>query len=53
MMMAAYHVVLARTDDTAAALRAALVTSLVVLAGALVLAVRDLRLDAQRDLGPQ
>ena len=53
MMMAAYQVVLTRTDDTAAALRAALVTSLVVLAGALVLAVRDLRLDAQRDLGPQ
>jgi EmrB/QacA subfamily drug resistance transporter len=49
-IMAAYQVTLARTDDAGPALRAALVTALVIISGALVLAVRDLRLDSGRDL---
>ena len=50
-IMAAYQVTLSRTDHPDTALRAALLTALAILAVALVLAVRDLRLDAQRDLG--
>jgi EmrB/QacA subfamily drug resistance transporter len=50
LMMSAYQVTLARTGDTGPALLAALVTALVIMAGALVLAVRDLRHDAGRDL---
>ncbi len=53
LMMSAYHVTLARTDDTAPALLAALGTALVIMTGALVLAVRDLRLDADRELTPR
>jgi MFS family permease len=50
LMMSAYQVTLTRTGDTGPALLAALVTALVIMAGALVLAVRDLRHDAGRDL---
>ena len=51
MIMAAYQVTVSRTGDADTALRAALLTALAILAVALVLAVRDLRLDGQRDLG--
>lgn len=50
MIMAAYQVTLSRTDDTEPALRAALLTALAILAVALLLAVRDLRLDRHRGL---
>ena len=50
VMMTAYQVTLARGGDSGPALRAALVTALVILGIALALAVRDLRLDAGRDL---
>jgi EmrB/QacA subfamily drug resistance transporter len=53
LIMAAYQVTLARTDDTGPALRAALLTALVILTCALALAVRDLRLDADRELTPR
>lgn len=51
MIMAAYQVTASRTGDADTALRAALLTALTILTVALVLAVRDLRLDGQRDLG--
>jgi EmrB/QacA subfamily drug resistance transporter len=51
LLMSAYQVVLGRTGDTGPALVAALGTSLVLMGVALVIAVRDLRLDAVRDLG--
>ncbi len=50
LMMSAYQVTLAHTGDTGPALLAALATALVIMAGALVIAVRDLRHDAGRDL---
>jgi EmrB/QacA subfamily drug resistance transporter len=50
LLMSAYQVTLARTGDTAPALVVALGLALVIMAGALVLAVRDLRLDADREL---
>ncbi len=50
-IMTSYQVTLARTDHADTALRAALVTALVILTLALVLAVRDMRLDGRRDLG--
>lgn len=50
LMMAAYQVTLSRTDDTGPALRVALLTSLVIISAALVLAVRDLKHDAVREL---
>ena len=53
LMMSAYQVTLARTGDTAPALLAALGAALTLLAGALWLAVRDLRLDADRELTPR
>ncbi|QNN54185.1 MFS transporter [Nocardioides mesophilus] len=51
LLMTAYQVTLGHTDDTGTALRVALGSALVLLALTLVLAVRDLRLDSQRDLG--
>jgi hypothetical protein len=50
LLMSAYQVTLARTGDTAPALVVAGGTALVLMAGALVLAVLDLRLDAGREL---
>ncbi len=50
LMMAAYQVTLSRTDGTGPALRVALLTSLVIISAALVLAVRDLKHDAAREL---
>jgi EmrB/QacA subfamily drug resistance transporter len=50
LLMAAYQVTLARTHDTGPALVVALGTALVIMAGALLLAVLDLRLDAGREL---
>lgn len=50
VMMTAYQVTLARGGGTGAALVAALLTALAVLAAALALAVRDVRLDDDRDL---
>ena len=50
LLMSAYQVTLARTGDTAPALVVAGGTALVLMAGALVLAVLDLRLDAGRAL---
>jgi MFS family permease len=50
LLVSAYQVTLARTGHTGPALVAALGTALVLMTGALVLAVRDLRLDAGRDL---
>ncbi len=52
LMMTAYQVTTSQADDTAAGLRAALGTALVLIVAALVLAVRDLRLDAGRELVP-
>ena len=51
LLMSAYQVTLSRTDDTGPALVVALGTALVIMAAALTLALFDLRLDAQRDLG--
>ena len=51
MIMTAYQVTLSRTDHADTALRAALLTALAILSVALVLAVRDMRLDAGRELG--
>ncbi len=53
LLMSAYQVTLSRTHDTAPALVVALGTALVIMAGALVLAVLDLRLDAGRELQPR
>jgi drug/metabolite transporter (DMT)-like permease len=50
LLMTAYQVTLSRTGDTGPALMVALGTALAIMAAALVLAVFDLRLDAQRDL---
>jgi hypothetical protein len=50
LMMTAYQVTLARTGDSGPALTVALGTALVIMAGALLLAVLDLRLDAGREL---
>lgn len=50
LVMSAYQVGLARSDDRGTALLAALVVALTLMAAALVIAVRDLRLDAGRDL---
>jgi len=50
LMMAAYQVTISQTGDTAAGLRAALGTALLMIVAALVLALRDLRLDAGREL---
>ena len=50
VMMTAYQVTLSRTGDTGPALVAALATALVILCAALALAVRDLRLDGDREL---
>ena len=48
--MTAYQVTIARTDDTGTGLVVALGVALVLIGAALVLAVRDLRLDADRTL---
>jgi len=50
MIMTAYQVTLERAGDTGPALRVALGVALVIIVAALVLAVRDLRLDSGRDL---
>jgi EmrB/QacA subfamily drug resistance transporter len=50
MIMTAYQVTLERSGDTGPALRVALGVALVIIVAALVLAVRDLRLDSGRDL---
>jgi MFS family permease len=50
LLMSAYQVTLSRNDDTGTALTVALGTALVIMAGALTLALFDLRLDAQREL---
>jgi MFS family permease len=50
LLMTAYQLTLSRTGDAGPALMVALGTALVIMAAALVLAVFDLRLDAQRDL---
>jgi len=50
VMMTAYQVTIARTDDTGTGLLVALGVALVLIGAALVLAVRDLRLDADRTL---
>jgi MFS family permease len=50
MMVTAYEVTLAHTDDVQAGLRVAVLCAAVVILGALVLAVLDLRQDHERDL---
>lgn len=52
LMMTAYQVTSTKTEDTGTGLRAALGAALLMILAALVLAVRDLRLDAGRELSP-